>query len=265
MSTRSKIIVQSNWKMYKTHAEALAWVEALGAAAPAFGGRLELIVSVPCVHLRALSRVAAGFADIASGAQNVHSEDFGAFTGEISAPMLADAGARYCVIGHSERRSYCGETDEAVNRKVRALLRHGIVPIVCIGEDSRDRDRGLTLNRLDRQIRICFEGLSDEDLRRVVVEYEPIWAIGTGRNASPEQAAEAHRFIRANLAERFSPETAAGTRIFYGGSVKPHNAAALLSSPDIDGVGAGSASLEVEGFIAIARACAAARGAAAVP
>jgi triosephosphate isomerase len=262
MIPQSKTIVQSNWKMHKTLREALAWIQTLGAATAVLRGRVEMIVCVPFVHLREMSVAAAGFADIAIGAQNVHPEEHGAFTGEISAPMLADAGARYCVLGHSERRSYFGETDELVNRKVRALLRHRITPIVCIGEGGDDRRRELTLNRLDRQVRICFEGLSDSDMRRVVVEYEPLWAIGTGQNATPAQAAEAHRFIRRNLAERFSPETAAATRIFYGGSVTPLNAAALLASPDIDGVGVGSASLEVEGFIAIARACAEARGAA---
>jgi triosephosphate isomerase len=263
MRARSPLIVQSNWKMHKTHDEALAWIAALGAAAPAFGGRLELIVCAPHVHLRALARAAAPFDAVAVGAQNVHAEERGAFTGEVSAPMLADAGARYCVVGHSERRSYFGETDEAVNRKVQALLRHGVRPIVCIGEDGPDRDRGLTLNRLERQIRICFEGLTASAMRRVVVEYEPIWAIGTGRNATPEQAAEAHGFIRQNLAGRFDPQTAAAVRIFYGGSVKPHNAAALLAAPDIDGVGVGSASLAIDDFLAIARACAEASGAAA--
>jgi triosephosphate isomerase len=175
--------------------------------------------------------------------------------------MLADAGARYCVLGHSERRSGFGETDESVNRKVHALLANDVAPIVCIGEDRDDRRRGLTFNRLERQLAVCFEGLSAGDMRRVVVEYEPRWAIGSGENATPAQAAEAHAFIRRDLAERFSPETAAAVRVFYGGSVKPHNAAALLASADIDGVGVGSASLEVENFIAIARACAAARGA----
>lgn len=247
--------------MYKTHRDALAWVNTLGRSAPEFHGHLELIVCVPFVHLREVSRASVASADIAIGAQNVHSEEFGAYTGEISAPMLADAGARYCVLGHSERRSYFDETDEQVNRKVRILLKNGIAPIVCLGERIEDRRRGLTLNQLERQVGICFEGLSEEEMRRVVVEYEPIWAIGTSLIATPEQAAEAHRFIRRTLAKRFSPETANATRIFYGGSVKPHNVSALLSSPDIDGVGVGSASLEVTDFIAIARACAEARSA----
>jgi triosephosphate isomerase len=246
--------------MYKTHDEAMAWMEALVRAAGQFRGRLELIVCVPFVHLREASRAAAACEAVAIGAQNVHAEEYGAYTGEISAPMLADAGARYCVLGHSERRSNHSETDESVNCKVRALLKHGVSPIVCIGEGRDDRRRGLTLNRLDRQVAICFEGLSDAEMRRIVIEYEPLWAIGSGDNATPGQAAEAHAFIRHNLAERFSADTAAATRIFYGGSVKPHNAATFLASADIDGVGVGSASLEVGGFIAVARACAEARG-----
>lgn len=259
MSPRSRFIVQSNWKMYKTHPEALAWLESVGPASGGFPVPLELIVCVPFVHLREISRAASPYPAVAIGAQNVHTEDAGPFTGEISATMLADAGARYCVVGHSERRSAFGETDEQVNRKVRALLKAGVTPIVCIGEDRDDRGRGLTLNRLERQVRICFEGLSPEEMRCVVVEYEPRWAIGTGENATPEQAAEAHGFLRKEIGAAFSRDTAEAIRIFYGGSVKRHNAAAMLASPDIDGVGVGSASLDPEGFLTIARACAEAR------
>lgn len=258
MRTRRPVIVQSNWKMHKSHAEALDWVATVGAAADAFAGALELIVCVPSIHLRALAQATAGQAGLVIGAQNVHAEEAGAFTGEISAAMLADAGVRYSVLGHSERRRQFGETDAEINRKVRALLRHGVAPIVCIGEDERDRDLGLARNCLERQIRIGLDGLTAEEMRRVVLEYEPVWAIGTGRNATSEEAAAAHRFIRENLAARFGAQTATAVRIFYGGSVTPHNAALFLGSPDIDGVGVGSASLAAADFIAIARACAAA-------
>jgi len=169
---------------------------------------------------------------------------------------LADAGARYCMIGHSERRKYFSETDEVVNRKARALLRAGIAPIVCIGETIDEREKGLTLNKLEKQIVMCFDGFSSQEMRKTVVLYEPIWAIGTGKIGTAEQAEEAHQFIRQMLEKLFSKETALMTRIVYGGSVKLGNVSTMLSVKDIDGVGMGSDSLDVHNFLRIAECCA---------
>jgi triosephosphate isomerase len=167
--------------------------------------------------------------------------------------MIADAGASYCVVGHSERREYFCETDEMVNKKIRSLLENCIHPIVCIGESIEARRKGLTLNKLERQVMTCFEGLSDAQMQKTVILYEPIWSIGTGHTATPQQAQDAHAYIRLMLECVFSKETAEATRIAYGGSVKIHNVAELLAEKDIDGVGVGSGSLDVNDFIRIAR------------
>jgi triosephosphate isomerase len=211
---------------------------------------------VPCVPLtlvRAIAQAAQSSSQISIGVQNVYWETWGAYTGEISAPMIADAGASYCVVGHSERRQYFCETDETVNKKIRSLFDTGIHPIVCIGESIEARRKGLTFNTLERQVITCFESLSDAQILKTVVLYEPIWSIGTGHTATPRQAQEAHASIRLTLERMFSKETAAATRIAYGGSVKTHNAAALLAEKDIDGVGVGSGSLDVNDFIRIVR------------
>jgi triosephosphate isomerase len=256
MSTLKKYMVQSNWKMHKTHAEAIQWIETLGKASVGIPASIELIVCVPFIHLRTVAAAAEIFERISIGTQNVHWEEAGAFTGETSAPMIADAGGRYCVVGHSERRNYFGENDELVNRKTRILLKHGISPIVCIGESIEQREKGLTLNHVQRQVMTCFAGLSPSEMQQTVVLYEPIWSIGTGNNATPAQAQDAHHFIREMLGRVFSKETAETTRIIYGGSVKIHNAAELIQGEDIDGVGVGSGSLNVDEFLKIVRICA---------
>jgi triosephosphate isomerase (TIM) len=255
MIAPKKYIVQSNWKMYKTHSEAIEWIETLGKASVGIAASIELIVCVPFIHLRAVSSAAQGFDKISIGTQNVHWKEAGAFTGETSAPMIADAGGRYCVVGHSERRNYFGESDELVNRKTRILLQHGIGPIVCIGESSQQREKGLTLDQVEQQVITCFAGLSPAEMQQTVVLYEPIWSIGTGNNATPEQAQEAHHFIREMLARVFSKETAETTRIIYGGSVKINNVTELIQGDDIDGVGAGSGSLNVNEFLKIVESC----------
>jgi triosephosphate isomerase len=187
------------------------------------------------------------------GAQDVHERESGAYTGEVSAAMLADCGCKYCLIGHSERRRYFGETDDRVNRKAKALHRAGIAPVVCIGETEEEREKGLTLQKLDKQVRTCFNGFSFQEMTETVVLYEPIWAIGTGRIAKPEQAEEAHRFIRNVLEMRFSKMAAFMTRIIYGGSVAWNNVSTVLKGEHIDGVGVGSNSLDVYHFMEIVK------------
>ena len=253
MGSNKKVIVQSNWKMHKTHAEGIDWIEALKKIEPEVSPEIEMIPCVPLTQLRAIAQAAQSSSQIFIGVQNVYWETWGAYTGEISAPMIADAGASYCVVGHSERREYFCETDEMVNKKTRALLDAGIRPIVCIGESIEARRKGLTFNKLERQVMTCFKGLSDAQMQKTVILYEPIWSIGNGRTATAQQAQDAHAYIRLMLERVFSKETAEATRIAYGGSVKIHNVAELLAEKDIDGVGVGSGSLDVNDFIRIAR------------
>jgi triosephosphate isomerase len=259
MAMNKKFIVECNWKMYKTHNEAIEYIKALKQAEHTLEHTLqdmvELVVCVPFTVLHAVSQEAAGSAMISPGAQNSHWLNSGAYTGEISPPMIADAGGRYCVVGHSERRRDFGEIDEMVNRKARALLKAGIRPIVCIGEKIEERERGLTLNTLERQLVTCFESFSPQEIENTVVLYEPVWAIGTGERATPRQAGEAQHYIRQWLEQRFSKETAMTTRIIYGGSVNTGNVAAMLAISDLDGVGVGSASLDVHTFLNIAEIC----------
>ena len=237
--------------MHKTLSEGIDWIESLKKFESEVSSKIEMIPCVPLTLLRAMVQAAQSSSQIFIGAQNVYWETWGAYTGEISAPMIADAGASYCVVGHSERREYFYETDEMVNKKTRALLVAGIRPIVCMGESIEDRKRGLTLNKLERQIIACFEDLSDAQMQKTVILYEPIWSIGTGYTATPQQAQDAHAYIRLLLERGFSKETAEATRIVYGGSVKTHNVAELIAEKDIDGVGVGSGSLDVNDFIKI--------------
>jgi triosephosphate isomerase (TIM) len=187
-------------------------------------------------------------------AQDVFWEDKGAWTGEVSATLLADVGVSYVIVGHSERRQHFGELDAAVGLKARAVLKAGLSPIVCVGETDKERDANETFGRVSAQLEGALAGIGVAEATRVVIAYEPVWAIGTGRTATPAQAQEVHAFIRKNLAERWSPEVAGQVRIQYGGSVKPENAAELLSQADIDGALVGGASLKAESFVAIARA-----------
>lgn len=253
MGTDKKFVVQSNWKMHKTYAQAEVWIEALKKIEPEVSTKIELIPCIPLTLLWPIAQTVKSSLQISIGVQNVYWETWGAYTGEVSAPMIADAGASYCVVGHSERRAYFHETDEMVNQKTRALLHSGIRPIVCIGESIEERKRGLTLNKLERQVITCFENLSHTQMQNTIILYEPIWSIGTGHTATPQQAQEAHAYIRFMLERVFSKETAEATRIAYGGSVKVQNAAELMTEKDIDGVGVGSGSLDVDDFIMIAR------------
>ena len=214
---------------------------------------VEKVVCPPFTALLPVSAMLAG-TDIGVGAQNMHWEEEGAFTGEVSPRMVAEF-ARYVILGHSERRAYFGETDETVNRKVAAAFAHNLVPIVCVGETLEEREAGKTDAVVQRQVRGALAGLSAELASGVVMAYEPVWAIGTGRAATPEDAARViEADIRGTLAEMFGDEVAQAVRVLYGGSVKPHNAAEFFASPQIDGALVGGASLKADQFVAIVRA-----------
>lgn len=215
---------------------------------------IDIIVCPPFTALSAAVE-AAGGSNIAVGAQNVHWADSGAFTGEISADMLADIPVQYAIIGHSERRQYFGETDETVSHRLRAAIDSHLRPIVCVGESLDRRQAGHTETVVAGQIENGLNGISADEMRTVTVAYEPVWAIGTGETATPQQAQAVHRFIRGRLGRRFSGEIAAGVRIQYGGSVKAENAANLMAQPDIDGALVGGASLKVDEFSALVRNC----------
>ncbi|MFO7302134.1 MAG: triose-phosphate isomerase [Acidobacteriota bacterium] len=244
-------VVAANWKMFKTTHEALAYVRELGSLVKGFSG-VEIVVAPPFTALLTAAEAARN-TPIGIAAQNMSAEKEGAFTGEVSATMIKDAGATYVILGHSERRKLFGETDELVNRKVHAALAAELVPIVCVGETLEERDAGRTLEVLDRQVRDGLAGLSAEQVAGLIIAYEPVWAIGTGRNATPEQADEAHRHIRTRLREWFGEAAADGCRIQYGGSVKPDNIGALIALPDVDGALVGGASLQVNSFFDIIR------------
>jgi triosephosphate isomerase len=245
--------VVGNWKLHKTIAEALALVTELKNQLGAVKG-VAVGVAPPFTALSAVAKRLEGTA-IATCAQDVFWEKHGAWTGEVSAPLLHDAGATWTIVGHSERRQHFGETDEWVAKKARAALHGGLGAIVCIGETLAERDAGRTLDVIDTQLTAAMAEIDPAHAAdRVVIAYEPVWAIGTGRTATPAQAQEVHAHIRKRLGERFGAEVAAAMRIQYGGSVKPQNAEALMAEPDIDGALVGGASLEAADFLAIVKA-----------
>lgn len=241
-------ILAANWKMHKTVGDALAFVEAfLPRVADADG--VDVVLAPPFTALERVGGALAG-SSVELAAQNVHPEDHGAFTGEISVPMLADLGCRYAIVGHSERRHLFGESDAFVAAKVRALLDRGIEPIVCVGEQLAEREAGRTFERVEGQLQGSLEPVEANEAERVVIAYEPVWAIGTGRTATPEAAQEVHAFVRGWLGKRFG-DKAHAIRIQYGGSVKPDNVYALMAQPDVDGALVGGASLDPESFARI--------------
>lgn len=246
-------IIAGNWKMYKTPSEAVEFVKRLLEAASAAGG-VEVVVAPPFPALVPVKEALAG-SDVALAAQNMFWEVEGAFTGEVSPVMLAEIGCRYVIVGHSERRRYFGETNADVNRKARAALDRGLTPIVCVGESLAERESGSTEKVVTTQVEECLAGLAPATVAGMVIAYEPIWAIGTGRTASPEDAQGACAHIRGLVAGLFGPEAAERLRIQYGGSVKPDNTRDLMSRPDIDGALVGGGSLKVEGFAGIVREC----------
>ena len=246
--------IAANWKMFKTTHETLAYVRELGALAKTVSG-VEIIVAPPFTSIATAAEAARNSA-VGIAAQNMYFEKEGAFTGEISATMVKDAGASYVIIGHSERRRLFGDTDAAVNRKVRAALGADLVPIVCVGETLEERESGQMPAVLDRQVKDGLDGLTGDQVAALIIAYEPVWAIGTGKNATPAEADEAHRHIRTRLRQWFGGAAADGCRIQYGGSVKPDNIRALIALPDVDGALVGGASLNVQSFFEIVKGAA---------
>jgi triosephosphate isomerase len=251
-------LVIGNWKMHGGARQARELAQLLRDGLKRPRG-VEVVVCPPFTALPGVAEALAGSA-IGLGAQNCHWEDSGAFTGEVSPPMLAELGCRLVLLGHSERRHLFHETDDEINRKVAPALRHGLQPLLCVGETADERRQGLTFTVVEGQLRAGLAGLSLEDMGRCVLAYEPVWAIGTGANATPAQAAEVHGYLRGLLSQIGSKDLAQTVRILYGGSVKPENVSAVTQEPDVDGVLVGGASLQAQSFIAIARKSAAKGG-----
>ncbi len=243
--------VAANWKMFKTVQDAAFYVKELGLLAKDVDD-VEIVVAPPFTALYAAAEEARN-THVGISGQDLYWEKEGAFTGQVSAAMLKEAGAGYVIIGHSERRRLFGETNHDVNRKLIAAMGAALTPIVCIGETLEERDAGKTLDLLDRQIKECFDGLTGEQVSGLVVAYEPVWAIGTGRNATPRQAGEAHTHIRSRLRQWFGGDGAEKCHVIYGGSVKPDNIRDLIALPDVDGALVGGASLEVRAFFEIVK------------
>jgi triosephosphate isomerase len=242
-------LIAGNWKMNLTRRAAVALAEAVVKGAAGWEG-VDLAVCPPLCYLEAVGAAVAG-SKVALGAQNMYFQPEGAYTGEIAASMLRDLGCRYVILGHSERRHILHETDEEVNKKVHAALAAGLIPIVCVGELLSEREAGRTGEVIRRQFAGSLAGLSEEQVRKIVIAYEPVWAIGTGKVATPDQAEEVHLDLRKIIAQRYNEAVAQTVRIQYGGSVKADNAAELLRQPDIDGALVGGASLKADQFLGI--------------
>jgi triosephosphate isomerase len=251
-----KPLISGNWKMHHTHLDAIRVVQKLSYALKDEDyQRVDVSVHPTFTSLRAIQTLLdADNIPIILGAQNCHWEEKGAFTGEVSPVMLAKLDVQYVIVGHSERREIFGESDEWVNKKVQSVLAHAMTPIMCVGETLEERDAGDTESKVSGQVRAGLAGVTKEQVAGLVIAYEPIWAIGTGRNATPEDAQATCAAIRAVVADEFGTQAAATVRIQYGGSVKPANAAELLGQPDIDGALVGGASLEADDFAAIVQA-----------
>jgi triosephosphate isomerase len=249
--SNEKPFIAGNWKMHKTIPEAVEMVKALKEASSELTDA-ELVVIPSYTMLTEVKKVIEG-SSVQLGAQNLFWEEKGAFTGEVSPLMLKDAGCQYVTIGHSERRQYFGETNETVNKKVKAALAHELTPIMCLGESLAEREKGKTMAKVEAQINSGLEGLGKEEIRLIVIAYEPLWAIGTGVTATPAQAEEVHSFIREKLVEKYGKEIASYAIILYGGSVKPDNAYSLLKENNINGALVGGASLEAESFVQITK------------
>lgn len=242
-----KYIIAGNWKMNKNLSEAIQLVSDLKIELNGKNLNAEVVVAPPFISLEAVKTLIKD-TDIKLGAQNTHSVDSGAFTGEVSADMLKSVGCEYVILGHSERRTIFGESDEFINQKVKQALKNNLTPILCCGESLEERENGTTFKVVEQQIKTCLNNLSEEEIKNTVIAYEPIWAIGTGKTATPEQAQEVHEFIRNLLVKLTSVETAQEITIQYGGSVNAKNAKDLLSKPDIDGALVGGACLKADSF-----------------
>ena len=246
-----KYVVAGNWKMNKLPSETYDFVKSVAEATK--GAACEVVCCTPYVCLSQAVEAAKG-THVKIGAENLHFEDKGAFTGEVSADMLKDLGVDYVIIGHSERRQYNAETDETVNLKTKKALEKGLIPIVCVGESLEQREAGITMDLISIQVKKAFAGIPAEDAKKVIIAYEPIWAIGTGKTATSEQAEEVCGGIRSILASLYCEKCAPEFTIQYGGSMKPSNAAELMEKPDIDGGLIGGASLVTDDFAAIVAA-----------
>lgn len=246
-----KPIIAGNWKLNKISKEAVELVTLLKRDL----SDVDKVDIVVCPVFTVLSDVRDAILEtnIKLGAQNLFWEDAGAYTGEISGPMLRDVGVEYVIIGHSERRQFFGETDVTVNKRIKAALAHGLTPIVCVGEVLEEREANKTAEVITTQIKGGLQGFSSDEVEKMIIAYEPVWAIGTGKTATPEQAQEIHKLIRDLIKNMHSEEVAQGLRIQYGGSVKPDNIAELISQPDIDGALVGGASLKSEQFVELVR------------
>ncbi|MGB4781694.1 triose-phosphate isomerase [Candidatus Methylomirabilis sp.] len=245
-------LIAGNWKMYKTSSEAIVLAEAV-VKALSMPDETQVVVCPPFTALAAVGQIVAG-SRIGLGAQDMHWAKEGAYTGEVSAEMLWDIGCRYVIVGHSERRQYFGETDESVNRKSLTALASGLTPIICVGETLFEREAGHAHAVVEAQLKGALSGLTPEQVQGLIFAYEPVWAIGTGKTATPSQAEEMHAHIRRTIALLFGTEIAQGVRVLYGGSVKPDNAKELLGRSEIDGALVGGASLQADSFAAIAKA-----------
>lgn len=245
-------VIAGNWKMHKKAQEAVHLAKEIECLVP-FPGSVEVVIAPPFLALPFVAE-ACKESYIGVAAQNMHWEDEGAFTGEVSGAMIKDLGCEYVIIGHSERRQHLCETDETVNKKVSSAIRHNLVPIVCIGETLSERQNGETFERIQEQLGNGLPNLSVSEASKLIIAYEPVWAIGTGKTATPDQAEEVHAFVRSFLAELLGPDPADSIRILYGGSAKPENAKDLLGQPNIDGGLIGGASLKAESFAQIIKA-----------
>jgi triosephosphate isomerase len=244
-------LIAGNWKMHKTSGEAVDFVKKLQPLISGSADR-DIMIAPAFTALEATAAALKG-TGVGLGAQDLFWETEGAFTGQVSPKMLSAAGCRYAIIGHSERRQFFGETDETVNRKIRAAVKAGLIPVMCVGESGKERDAGLTLPVLDKQIKDGLKSFVADELGSLVIAYEPVWAIGTGKTATAAQAQEAHRFIRSLVEGLFGAKLAAAVRILYGGSVKPENISELMAMADIDGALVGGASLNPDSFARIVK------------
>lgn len=251
MNMKRKPIIAGNWKMNKTAVEARDLATRLGALVSGVQDR-DIVLAPPFTALSTVAEAIKG-TNMMLSAQNLFWEDKGAFTGEISAEMLLDLGCKYVIIGHSERRQYFGETDETVNKKVRQALNKGLLPIVCVGELLSEREAGKANEVIERQVTGALKGVTAAEMQKIVVAYEPVWAIGTGKTATPDQANEIHAFIRQKVKSLYSAEVADSLRVQYGGSVTPENVSTLMAMPDIDGALVGGASLKPESFATLVK------------
>jgi triosephosphate isomerase (TIM) len=249
--TLRRPLIAGNWKMYKTSAEAVDFVKKFLTLVSGVADR-DVMIAPAFTALEAVAAALKG-TEVGLGAQDVFWEAEGAFTGQVSPPMLTAAGCRYVIIGHSERRQFFGETDETVNRKIRVTLKSGLIPVMCVGESEKQREAGQTFSILDKQVKDGLRSFVSDELGSLVIAYEPVWAIGTGKTATAVQAEETHAYIRSLIKGLFGADVAALMRVLYGGSVKPENASELMAMADIDGALVGGASLNPDSFSKIVK------------